>query len=75
MTDHQALVNALAARQRRYAIDVSHVGSTITDEGVRSGRFARATTFDFNNNGELIRTNRLWKAAWLARGTQLKIWG
>lgn len=74
-TDHQALVDSLAKRGRRYSIQVYSEGSKVMDCGVYGGRPARPTYFLFNRDGQFLIANRLLKAAWLARGTKIKVWG
>lgn len=73
-TEHQLIVNALANTGRRYSIDVGPEGSTITDEGVCNGRWARPTLFRCDPKGKFLSVSRPLKGAWLLRG-ELKIWG
>lgn len=66
---HQHVVDTLAARGRRYEIQVSASESRVIDYGIFNGRNAwTPTRFVFDRDGVFVFTNRPWKARWLTRG-------
>ncbi len=83
LTDHQRVMQRLAATGRRYEVQVYGGGSFISDRGrlhkkrrnalgvLEQSRRARTTMFRFDAKGVFIGTNRPLKAWWLTRGLGL----